>query len=111
MGLDADDYVLRGSVPEWLPLAVRRWLRDLTYREWHAALLGLAGAPLGVAWTAGLVGRVAAAAVAALLAGVAFFRLPGESGVAARLLSREPWYFVVPFVVLLALGYAVGVVA
>lgn len=109
MGLKGDDYVLRGSVPQWLPKAVRRWLRDLTYREWHAALLGLAGAPLGLAWTTGLVGRVVVAVVALALAGVAFFRLPGEGGVAARLVSRETWYFVVPFVALLVTGALVGV--
>lgn len=100
MGLKGSDYALRGSVPQWLPLSVRRWARDLTYNEVHAMALGLLGLPLALAWTtAGAVGELAVSLVGVLLAGIVLLRLPREQGMAARLLSREPWYFATVFVV------------
>lgn len=106
MPLKGSDYALRGSIPDWLPTAIRRWARDLIYAEIHAMGLGLTGLPLGVAWTTtGLVGQNAIASIGLLLTAVALLRLPSERGVVARLLSRETWYFVAAFVLTAGVGW------
>lgn len=106
-GLDADDYVFRGAVPDSLPGPIRRWLRDLTYAEWHMVILGLIGLPLGSAWTTGTpLVRAIIALIGAILTVAAFFRLC-EMGPTGRLLSRETWYFAGPFVLFLTLGWLI----
>lgn len=108
MALDADDYVLRGSIPEWLPAAIKRWLRDLTYKEWHGIVLGLSGLLAGPAIGHGSPLVQAGGVIATLvILGVAFFDLPFESGSAAWILSTDTWYFVVPYTLLSILSYAV----
>lgn len=95
--LRADDPVIENP-PDWLPGPVYRWLADLTYREWHAALLGLLGVFVGAAWTAGF--RPEAVGVTVATVGIAFGlrALPDNAPVAGRVIRREPWYFTVPFV-------------
>lgn len=110
MGLKGSDYVFSGEVPRWLPGPLARVVRDLTYNEVHAMLLGLIGLPLGVAWTtAGVVGRLGVVAVGVLLAVIALVRIPDRT-IAAKLVARETWYFSGVFVLSGALGWGVAAV-
>lgn len=75
-------------------------LADLTYNEAHAALLGLVGILAGVGFRAGF--REIAALFTACVVLVAFGlkRLSGErSKIGARVVRREPWYFLTVYVV------------
>lgn len=93
MGLKGSDYALRGSVPEWVPAAIRRWARDLTYDEVHAMELGLTGLVAGAAWWAGLHTEVAALSLTLVAAAFGLRKLPDKLPVARRVVRREPWYF------------------
>jgi len=104
-GLSGDDYVLRDSVPDWLPAPIRRWLRDLTYNEWHMVVLGLIGLPIGGAWaTGGPLVRTLLTLIGVAITIIALYRVQNATST-ARLLSRETWYFAVPFVLFVTLGW------
>jgi len=105
-GLSGDDYVLRDSVPEWLPAPIRRWLRDLTYNEWHMVVLGLIGLPIGGAWaTGGPIVRTLLTAFVGTVIVATLHRPPEGSTPTSRLLGRESWYFTVPFTLFVTLGW------
>jgi len=121
MGLDASDYVFREeTLPEWVSGFLRRTLLDLTYCEFHAMELGLLGLFAGAGVRLGLTEWVAFGT--AFLVGTSFgFRrldperipefegdgvlrallhlITGTAGnIASRTLEREPWYFLVVYV-------------
>lgn len=99
MGLKGSDYAFRGSVPEWLPVFLRRWARDLTYDEVHAMELGLLGIVAGAAWWAGLHEAVATLSLTLVAAAFGLRKLPDKLPVARRVVRREPWYFTTVYLV------------
>lgn len=106
--LKGTDYIFsEDSLPSWLPGPLRRTALDLTYREVHAAKLGLSGVVVGASWAAGL--RNEAATLAMTLVGVAFGlkKLPDNKPVAGRVIRREPWFFTAVFILvtLLSVGF------
>lgn len=128
MGLKASDYVFRDeTLPEWIPGAIRRTLLDLTYWEVHAMELGLLGLIAGAGVRLGFETWVAFGT--AFLVGTAFGirRLDPEEvpefkgdgvlrallhlitgtaeNIASRTLGREPWYFLVVYVLTSSLSW------
>lgn len=99
--LSGSDHPFEDSTwPARLPPAAEAGIRDLTYDEIHAMELGLLGAPLTAFWFfGGPFVDIFVGLIALILLGVALFKLPHESGLFSRLLSKEPWYFLVVFVV------------
>lgn len=85
-------------------------LRDLTYNEAHSALLGLVGAPAGVAFQAGFREVAVGFGLTVVLIAFGLRRMSGETvPVAQRVIRREPWYFMTVFVVsAVAAGAAYG---
>lgn len=104
--LKGTDYVYE-EPPWWAVGPLERVSTDLTYDEAHAALLGLVGVLVGLAWTVGL--RVEASTLLIALVGIAFGlkRLPNNAPVAGRVVRREPWYFSTVLVVTLVATVAV----
>lgn len=103
--LKADDYVLRGAVPEWLPGPLRRVARDFTYDEAHAMLLGLVGLPAGTGWYYGHTDPVGAFTVAVITLALGLRAAPNDLPVAGRLVQYEPWYFTTMYVASAAFAY------
>jgi len=120
-GLNASDYVFsEDGLPAWVPAFLRRVLLDLTYWEFHAMELGLLGLFAGAGVRLGLTEWVAFGT--AFLVGTSFGfrrldpdRIPSFEGdgvlralvqlvagaaenIASRTLGREPWYFLVVYV-------------
>jgi len=126
--LSASDYVFdEADLPGWTPGFLRAVLLDLTYWEFHAMELGLLGLFVGPALRMGF--TVPTAFFTAVFVGTAFGvrRIPPESvpevpgggvlsavlagvsrvseNIAARTVGREPWYFLVVYVVLSVLSW------
>lgn len=102
--LEATDYVVENP-PSWLPSPVRRWLGDLTYREWHSAVLGSLGLLAGGGVALGLTAFVAPLAAALLAIALGLQKAPDSFPKPMLVIRREPWYFVVPFVGLATVAY------
>jgi hypothetical protein len=98
-----DDYPYEDIDGEWLPGPVQVWVRDLTYNEIHAMELGFVGFMAGAGLRAGFTEAVAAFTIA--VAGLAFGlrKAPDDAPVAQRVIKREPYYFLVVYVLSVAL--------
>jgi len=126
--LDASDYVFdEDELPGWTPSFLRAVLLDLTYWEFHAMELGLVGLLAGAGVRLGFVVEVGF--FTAVFVGIAFGfrRIPPDSvprfegdgfvravlavvsriseNIAARTVGREPWYFLLVYVVLTVLSW------
>lgn len=104
--LKGTDYVYE-EPPWWAVGPLKAVSMDLIYDEAHAALLGLVGIPLALAWTAGL--TTEAAVITLTLVAVAFGlrKAPDTAPVARRVLRKEPWYFTTVLVATLVLTLGV----
>jgi hypothetical protein len=109
-GLSGNDYIFGSSVPEWLPLPIRRWLLDLTYAEWHMMVLGLIGFPIGAVWvTSSTIIRTIIVVASFVVAILILYRV-GKLTSTGALLSRETWYFVAPFTLFALIGSFMAVI-
>ncbi|AGM11798.1 hypothetical protein M201_gp24 [Haloarcula californiae tailed virus 2] len=96
----ADDYLL-----PWFPGG------GLTYDEWHAALLGLAGVLAGAAAWGGEWGGAISLSVLLVSFAWGLRAMPeSQNRLAARVVRREPWYFTGVYVASAVAAYAALVV-
>lgn len=126
--LNASDYVFdEDELPGWTPGFLRSVLLDLTYWEFHAMELGLVGLLAGSGVRLGFVVEVAFFTAVFVALAFGFRRIPPETvprfegdgfvravlavvsriseNIAARTVGREPWYFLVVYVLLTVLSW------
>ena len=104
--LKGTDYVYE-EPPWWAVGPLTAVSMDLTYDEAHAALLGLVGIPLALAWTAGLTTEVAGLVVALVALAFGLRKAPNTAPIARRIVRKEPWYFTTVLVAALVLSLTV----
>ena len=102
--LKASDHVIEDP-PAWLPDPLRRALADLTFAEWHAALLGLLGLPAGAGVAIGLTPFIAPVVIALVAISVGLRKAPDSFPASMLVTRREPWYFTTVLVVAMTVGY------
>jgi len=104
--LKGTDYVYE-EPPWWAVGPLKAVAMDLIYDEAHAALLGLVGIPMALAWAAGLTEEVAGLTLVLVAVAFGLRKAPNSLPVARRVLRKEPWYFTTVLVAALVLSLTV----
>lgn len=79
-------------------------LGRVTYTEAHSAELGAIGLFAGIGWMTGFRPEVIAFTVPAFTLAVGLRAAPASMPIAGKVIRREPWYFIVSYIVTALLG-------